>query len=57
MRAYLSTSGAIFGLLVAVHVWRALEEGTRVLRDPWYVGATIVAAALCAWAVRLLRVS
>ncbi len=55
MKAYVMTSGAVFGLLVLAHVWRAAEEGLAVARDPWYVGSTLVAAALCLWAWRTLR--
>lgn len=49
------TTGAIFGLLVVVHAWRAVEEGAHVAKDPWFVGFTILAVGLCGWAVALLR--
>ena len=55
MKAYVMTTGMVFGLLVAVHLWRVVEEGARPLRDPWYVGVTLLAALLCGWAVRLWR--
>ena len=55
MKAYVMITGAIFGLLVVAHAWRAVEEGARVARDPWFVGFTILAVALCGWAVVLLR--
>lgn len=55
MRAYVMTTGAVFGVLFAVHVWRFIEEGSPVFRDPWYVGITALAAVLSLWAVRLLR--
>lgn len=54
MKAYLMTTGTIFGLLVVVHVWRATEEG-HLATDPAYVLLTAAAAGLCLWAVRLLR--
>jgi hypothetical protein len=54
MRAYVMTTGLVFGLLVAVHVWRALVEGPRLLADPWWMLITATAAAFCAWACRLL---
>ena len=57
MRAYVITSGAIFGLLTAAHVVRVLVEGTHVLRDAWFVLFTILPTALCIWAIRLLRPS
>ncbi len=54
MKAYVMTTGVLFGLLTVVHVWRALEEGPRLATDPWYVLITLAAAALCLWACRLL---
>ena len=55
MKTYVMTTGAVFGLLVVAHVWRVIEEGSHVARDPWYMLSTAVAAALCLWAWRLLR--
>lgn len=54
MKTYVIVTGSIFGLLVLVHVWRAVEEGMHVARDPWFIGITVLAGALCAWAVRLI---
>jgi hypothetical protein len=55
MKAYVITSGAIFGLITLAHVWRVFEEGTRLASEPWYVLITLAAAGLCLWAWRLLR--
>jgi hypothetical protein len=55
MKAYLVTSGVIFGLLVAAHLLRILVEGSHVARDPWFVLTTLIAGGLCFWALRLLR--
>jgi hypothetical protein len=55
MRAYILTSGAIFGLLVLVHLLRIVVEGIGAARDPFYVVSTLIAAALTVWAFRLLR--
>ncbi len=55
MKAYVATSGAIFGLLVVVHLWRAVEEGPALAREPSFVVVTIVAAALSTWAWLTLR--
>ncbi len=59
MKAYLITTGALFGLLALVHVvltiaeWRRLAESLEfVIQGP---GIGILAAALCVWAFRLLR--
>ena len=57
MKAYIMTTGAVFGLLTLVHVWRMIAEGPSVAKDPWYALITIIAAALCIWALRLLRPS
>ena len=54
MKTYVMITGAIFGLLTLAHIWRVIEEGPQLAREPWYVLLTIAAAALCIWAVRLL---
>jgi hypothetical protein len=56
MRAYLITTAWLFGLLVAIHVWRVLEE-PHLAADPWYVLVTAASAAFCVWACRLLGVA
>ena len=57
MRSYLLTSGTIFGLIVLAHLSRILAEGAHLARDPWWILITLVAAGLCVWAFRLLRVT
>jgi hypothetical protein len=57
MKRYVITTGVVFGLLVVAHIWRLVEEGPALAKDPWYIGITIAAAALCLWAWRLLRLS
>ena len=52
MRAYVIVSGAIFGVLAAVHVWRMVVERS-VLHDPVFVGVTVFAAAMSVWAWRV----
>lgn len=54
MKAYVMTTGAVFGLLTAAHIWRMIEEGRHLATDPFYVVITVAAAALCLWACRLL---
>jgi hypothetical protein len=56
MKAYVTTTGALFGLLAVVHVWRITEE-RHLATDPWYLLITVASAALCLWAWRLLRLS
>jgi tellurite resistance protein TehA-like permease len=54
MKAYVITTGVIFGLITLAHIWRVMEEGARLTREPWYVLLTIAAAALSLWAGRLV---
>jgi hypothetical protein len=53
MKAYVITTGAVFGLLTLAHIWRVIEE-VHLAKDPWYVLTTVVSAALCLWALRLV---
>ena len=55
MKAYVGTTGAVFGLLTIAHVWRVAEEGMHLARDPWFLLITIAAGTLCLWSWRLLR--
>lgn len=55
MRAYVITTGAVFAILVAVHVLRAIQEGPQLLKEPPFILTTVAAAALCVWAMTLLR--
>ena len=55
MKAYVVTTGALFGLLTVVHLWRIVEEWPHLASDPWFLLATGAAAALGLWAWRLLR--
>ena len=60
MKAYLLTTGVLFGLLAIAHLLRTIVEWSRLAADPWFVvqgpGIGVVAAALCFWAWRLLRI-
>jgi hypothetical protein len=55
MRAYILTTGIVFGLLVVAHVLRVAAEGIRVAADPLFAVTTLAAAGLCIWAVALLK--
>lgn len=55
MKAYIATTGTIFGLITGVHIWRAIGESPHLATEPWFILLTAVAAALCLWALRLLR--
>jgi uncharacterized membrane protein len=54
MRAYVLTTGSLFGLIAVVHVWRMIVE-PHVATHVWYVVLTLAAAALSLWAWRVLR--
>ena len=59
MRAYLVTTGTLFGLIAVAHLARTVTESQRLDSDPWFYlegpGLGLVAAALSLWAWRLLR--
>ena len=55
MKAYLITTGTIFGLIVVVHIWRIVVEGPALAKDPIFIMLTVAAAALSLWSLRLLR--
>jgi hypothetical protein len=55
MKPYLITTGTIFTLITAAHVWRVIAESAALARDPWFVLLTVLAAGLSVWAWRLLR--
>ena len=55
MKAYIMTTGAVFGLLALAHVWRIIVEGQGVATDPFFIFITVLSAAFCIWAWRVLR--
>lgn len=55
MKAYVGTTGAVFGLLAISHVLRVAEEGLHLAKDPFFLVITAVAASLCLWSLQLLR--
>jgi hypothetical protein len=54
MTAYVMTTGVIFALLVAAHIWRMIAESPSLATDPGYILTTLVAGLLSLWAGRLL---
>ena len=53
MKTYIATTGAVFGLVTILHVWRLVEEGGPM--EPWFLLLTAASGALCLWAVLVLR--
>jgi hypothetical protein len=54
MKAYVLTTGLVFGLLTAAHVLRVIAEGPQLLKNPVWVLITAAAAGLCLWSIYLL---
>lgn len=54
MKAYVVTTGAVFGLLTLAHIWRVFVE-PHLATDPWFILVTLIALALCIWAWRVLK--
>ena len=55
MRAYVITTGLVFGLVVLAHIARLVAEGVRLAIDPFFALATVASAGLSLWAWRLAR--
>lgn len=56
MKAYVITTGAVFGLIVVAHIWRVVAEGPALAKDPAYILLTVAAGALSLWSWRVLKV-
>jgi hypothetical protein len=58
---YFITTGALFALLALAHFLRTIAEWPRLAADLWFIiecpGIGVVAAGVCFWAWRLLRIS
>jgi hypothetical protein len=57
MKLYLTLTAVVFALLTIMHVWRVVAESVALAKDPFFLLTTILSAALCVWATRLLIVS
>ena len=54
MKAYVITSGSVFALIALAHLWRAIAEGSGLLKSPVFIVLTAFAVALALWAWRVL---
>ncbi len=58
MKAYLITTGTIFGLIAVMHLLKSIAEWNLLTTRPWYflnmTALGVLAAALSGWAWRLL---
>ena len=55
MKAYIATSGTIFGVITLAHIFRVYAEGVERAKDPWFLATTAIAVALTVWAWRAWR--
>ena len=55
MKAYLITTGTVFGLIVIAHIARIFAEGGHPMTEPAFILLTVLAAGLSAWAWMLLK--
>jgi hypothetical protein len=55
MKAYVITTGVIFGLITVAHLLRFVTEGSRLATEPVFILLTFLSAALCVWALQVLR--
>jgi hypothetical protein len=56
MKAYVLTTGAIFGLIVVAHIWRIAVEGSALAKDPIYMLLTLASGVLAWWSWRVFRI-
>ena len=54
MKAYVITTGAIFGLITVAHILRVVTE-PHVATEPVFILLTILSTALCIWSLLVLR--
>ena len=54
MRAYVVTTGILFGLVTLAHLLRMVYESRALATDPAYLILTAAAGALCVWACVLM---
>ncbi len=55
MKAYLATSGAVFGLIVLAHIARIAMEGLHVILQPAFAFGTVVALGMSVWSTILFK--
>ena len=54
MKGYVMTTGTVFSLMVAAHMWRAIAAGPGIVRNPVFDLMTVAVAALAFWAWRVV---
>ena len=54
MKAYIAVTGFFLVVITVSHIVRVSME-SQLVRDPWFIVATLLAAGLALWALLLLR--
>jgi hypothetical protein len=54
VKAYVMTTGVVFGVLTLAHLWRMIQE-RQMATEPWYILITVATGVLGIWAWRLVR--
>jgi hypothetical protein len=55
MKAYVITTGVVFGILTILHLLRIVMENPHLATNPVYILITVVSASLSIWAWYVLR--
>jgi hypothetical protein len=55
MRAYVVTTGLMFGLLVIAHIARLAVEGPGALRSPIFVIASLLSIGMLVWSILVFQ--
>jgi hypothetical protein len=55
VKAYVITTGTVFGLLTIAHLLRMVLEKPDLASEPFYLAITAASAAMCIWAGYVLR--
>jgi hypothetical protein len=55
MKAYVATTGVIFALIFAIHIWRLVDEGWELAQEPAFIISSLLSIGLCIWAWRVHR--
>jgi hypothetical protein len=55
MKAYVTTTGALFSVLALVHLWRAIADSASTPKGPFFIFIAVACAALAVWAWRVRR--
>jgi hypothetical protein len=55
MKAYVITTGVIFGMITVAHLLRFVMEGSHLAGEPFFILLTLLSAGLCVWSWLVLR--